>query len=110
MPAIAVDPSDSQHVLLGAAAGGVWQTRDGGQSWMPVTDDQPTLSIGALAFDPLDPSKVYAGTGEGKVTSLSYAYLLAATFVSATAFSLSLIAAAPLTRRGLDAETAADSN
>ena len=30
-----------------------------------------------------------AGTGEGNVTSLSYAYLLAATFVSATAFSLS---------------------
>jgi peptidoglycan biosynthesis protein MviN/MurJ (putative lipid II flippase) len=49
-----------------------------------------------------------AATGEGKVTSLSYAYLLAATFVSATAFSLSLIAAAPLTRRGLDAESAAE--
>ncbi len=49
-----------------------------------------------------------AGTGEGSVTSLSYAYLLAATFVSATAFSLSLIAAAPLTRRGLDAESAAE--
>jgi len=48
-----------------------------------------------------------AGTGEGNVTSLSYAYLLAAMFVSATAFSLSLIAAAPLTRRGVDAETAA---
>jgi hypothetical protein len=48
-----------------------------------------------------------AGTGEGSVTSLSYAYLLAATFVSATAFSLSLISAAPLTRRGVDAESAA---
>src|SRR5207249_6523935 len=49
-----------------------------------------------------------AGTGAGNVTSLSYAYLLAAMFVSATAFSLSLIAAAPLTRRGVDAESAAD--
>jgi hypothetical protein len=49
-----------------------------------------------------------AGTGEGSVTSLSYAYLLAATFVSTTAFSLSLISAAPLTRRGVNAETAAD--
>src|SRR5439155_11124959 len=47
------------------------------------------------------------GTGEGSVTSLSYAYLLAATFVSTTAFSLSLISAAPLTRRGVDAESAA---
>ena len=49
-----------------------------------------------------------AGTGAGNVTSLSYAYLLAAMFVSATAFSLSLIAAAPLTRRGVDAEAAAE--
>jgi hypothetical protein len=49
-----------------------------------------------------------AGTGEGNVTSLSYAYLLAATFVSATAFSLALISAAPLTRRGVDAASAAE--
>src|SRR5262245_41802911 len=48
-----------------------------------------------------------AGTGEGNVTSLSYAYLLAGMFTSATAFSLSLIATAPLTRRGVDAEGAA---
>ncbi len=65
VPAIAVDPSDSQHVLVGAAAGGVWQTSDGGQSWAPVTDDQPTLSIGALAFDPSTPSNIYVGSGEG---------------------------------------------
>jgi O-antigen/teichoic acid export membrane protein len=48
-----------------------------------------------------------AGTGAGNVTSLSYAYLLAAMFTSATAFSLSLISTAPLTRRGIDAESAA---
>lgn len=49
-----------------------------------------------------------AGTGEGNVSSLSYAYMLAAMFVTATAFSLSLISAAPLTRRGVDAESAAE--
>jgi putative peptidoglycan lipid II flippase len=48
------------------------------------------------------------GTGAGSVTSLSYAYLLAATFVSATAVSLSLISAAPLTRRGTDPAAAAE--
>jgi photosystem II stability/assembly factor-like uncharacterized protein len=63
--AIAVDPGDSGHILVGTAAGGIWQTRDGGRTWAPRTDEQPTLSIGALAFDPSDPSKVYAGTGEG---------------------------------------------
>lgn len=63
--AIAVDPRDPQHLLVGTAAGGVWQTRDGGETWTPQTDDQPTLSIGAVAFAPSHPSTVYAGTGEG---------------------------------------------
>ncbi|HEX6689259.1 MAG TPA: hypothetical protein VF085_11450 [Solirubrobacterales bacterium] len=63
--AIAVDPGDSKHLLVGSAAGGVWETRDTGATWAPRTDDQPTLSIGALAFDPSNPSTVYAGTGEG---------------------------------------------
>jgi peptidoglycan biosynthesis protein MviN/MurJ (putative lipid II flippase) len=48
------------------------------------------------------------GTGEGSVTSLSYAYLLAAMFVSATAVSLSLISAAPLTRRDTGPEAAVE--
>lgn len=63
--AIAIDPLAPKHILVGAAAGGVWQTRDGGETWTPQTDFQPTLSIGALAFDPSHPSTVYAGTGEG---------------------------------------------
>jgi photosystem II stability/assembly factor-like uncharacterized protein len=63
--AIAVDPGDSTHLLVGSAAGGVWESHDTGATWTPRTDDQPTLSIGALAFDPSDPSTVYAGTGEG---------------------------------------------
>ena len=32
---------------------------------MLQTDDQPTLTIGALAFDPSNPATVYAATGEG---------------------------------------------
>jgi photosystem II stability/assembly factor-like uncharacterized protein len=63
--AIAVDPGDSRHILVGSAAGGIWETRDTGATWAARTDEQPTLSIGAIAFDPSDPSTVYAGTGEG---------------------------------------------
>jgi photosystem II stability/assembly factor-like uncharacterized protein len=63
--AIGVDPGNPEHVLAGSAAGGIWETRDGGATWTPRTDDQPTLSIGAIAFDPSDPLVVYAGTGEG---------------------------------------------
>lgn len=48
-----------------------------------------------------------SGLGEGNQTSLTYAYLFAATLVAATASSLSLISSAPLTRRGIDADSAA---
>ena len=63
--AIAIDPSNPNHLLCGAAGGGVWETRNRGQSWSPRTDYMPTLTTGALAFDPSSPSTVYCGTGEG---------------------------------------------
>ncbi|HVS84868.1 MAG TPA: hypothetical protein VHD91_04490, partial [Gaiellaceae bacterium] len=48
-----------------------------------------------------------AHIGVGRVTSFSYAYLVASTLVGATAFSLGVISTAPLTRRGVDADSAA---
>jgi hypothetical protein len=52
--------------------------------------------------------RLASGLGVGRVTSLSYAYLLAATLVTATAFSLGIVSSAPLTRRGLDPRAAAE--
>ncbi len=63
--AVAVDPGNASHILIGAAGGGVWETRNGGASWEPRTDAQPALAMGAIAFDPSNPAVVYAGTGEG---------------------------------------------
>ena len=62
--AIAVDPSNEKHWLIGAAGGGVWETFDGGGSWAPRTDSQQALTMGAIAFAPSAPNIVYAGTGE----------------------------------------------
>jgi photosystem II stability/assembly factor-like uncharacterized protein len=62
---VAVDPADTRHVLIASAGGGLWETRDLGGTWRPLTDDLPTLAMGALAFAPSDPRIVYAGTGEG---------------------------------------------
>ncbi|HYY78327.1 MAG TPA: hypothetical protein VFD04_03970, partial [Actinomycetes bacterium] len=61
---LAVDPRDPAHLLAGAAAGGIWESRDGGASWLPRGDRQPSLAIGALAFDPSRPAVAWAGTGE----------------------------------------------
>jgi hypothetical protein len=63
--AVAVDPKNSNHILCGAAGGGIWESFNRGASWAPRTDFQPTLAIGAIAFDPNSPLTVYAGTGEG---------------------------------------------
>lgn len=63
--AIAVDPANANHVLVGSAGGGIWESFNNGASWAPRTDYQPTLTIGAVAFDPAEPATVYALTGEG---------------------------------------------
>ena len=62
--AVAVDPGDPRHLLAGG--GGVWESHDGGLTWRPRTDEQPTAAIGALAFAPGDPAVAYAGTGQGE--------------------------------------------
>jgi photosystem II stability/assembly factor-like uncharacterized protein len=62
---IAIDPTNPDRLLLGVSTGGVWLTNDGGGNWTPLTDDQPSLVIGAVAFAPSNPQIIYAGTGEG---------------------------------------------
>src|SRR5437764_5235822 len=56
--------------ILGAAGGGIWVWN--GTSWVPKTDNMPSLHIGALAVAPSDDNVVYAGTGEGALSGDSY--------------------------------------
>ncbi|HEV2750806.1 MAG TPA: hypothetical protein VGV12_09825 [Gemmatimonadales bacterium] len=58
-------PGDRNVYYVGAAAGGVWKTTDGGDTWDAVFKDQPTASIGAIALAPSNPNLVWVGTGEG---------------------------------------------
>ena len=63
--ALALDPGNVNHILVGSAAGGIWESRDRGATWAPRTDFAPTLTTGAIVFDPTAPATVYCGTGEG---------------------------------------------
>lgn len=76
--AIAVDPSNPKHLLVGSAGGGIWESTDIGNTWQPRTDQMPSLAIGAVVFDPSNPKRVYAGSGEGNF----YANLGAGVYVS----------------------------
>jgi len=69
--ALAVQP-DQVAMYLGSANGGVWKSWDGGVSWACVTEHTQFTSIGALAIDPNDWAKVYAGTGEANSSVDSY--------------------------------------
>ncbi len=62
--AVAGIPGQPNVYYVGAAGGGVWKTTDGGISWKPIFDKQPTASIGAIALAPSNPNLVWVGTGE----------------------------------------------
>jgi len=57
-------PSPSKTFFVAAAAGGIWKTTNAGTTFRPVFDDQPVISMGALAIAPSDTQQVWAGTGE----------------------------------------------
>jgi hypothetical protein len=54
---IAVDPINPKIIYVGSAGQlghegcGVWKTTNGGQTWVPISDSLPMLSIGAIAID-----------------------------------------------------------
>ena len=82
--AVAVDPADpsGNTVYIGGAQGGVWKSSNGTNTtansvtWTPLTDDQATLSIGAIAIQPgnTNPANtvILAATGEANNSADSY--------------------------------------
>jgi photosystem II stability/assembly factor-like uncharacterized protein len=62
---IVVDPRTADHLWAGSVGGGVWETQDGGASWLPVDDLLANLAVCCMAIDPSNPDTIYAGTGEG---------------------------------------------
>ena len=69
---IIVDPSDAQHVIVGAVGDvfadspsrGVYVTFDGGKTWSKTLYVGPRSGISDLASDPKNPNVVYAGVWE----------------------------------------------
>src|SRR5271157_6450629 len=64
---VAVQEGQRLTIYVGSASGGVWKSVDGGTTFKPIFDKQPSLSIGAVAIDPSSPQTVWVGTGESWV-------------------------------------------
>ncbi len=62
---IAVHPTDPNIMWVGAASGGIWKTINAGTSWSPLDDFLPSLAVGCLVIDPVNPDVLYCGSGEG---------------------------------------------
>ena len=66
--AVAGDIRQKMTFYMGACAGGVWKTTDGGLYWRNISDGYfNTAAIGALAVSASDPNVIYAGTGESTI-------------------------------------------
>ena len=61
---------DGKELYAATAGGGVWVSHDKGGAWTPLSDDQPTLSTGALTVTP--DHAVWIGTGEANTNADSY--------------------------------------
>jgi len=83
---VAIDPADASGntLFVGGAFGGVWKSSNAGPlnvnpanvTWTSLTDDQPTLAVGAIAIQPgnsnVANSVVLIGTGEANSSADSY--------------------------------------
>ncbi len=57
-------PSQMRTFYMGVASGGVFRTRDAGESWQPISDGQiPLGSVGDIKVADVNPNIVYVGTG-----------------------------------------------
>ena len=59
-----VHPTDGNTLIAAAAGGGVWKTVTGGDYWYSLMMDEPSLTMGAVAIAPSNPTVYYAASGE----------------------------------------------
>ena len=67
LDAISVNPTNSQHILVGGYNGGIWRTTNGGMTWSNTTDDEgySLYGINSIKRHPANPNIVYATTTVG---------------------------------------------
>jgi len=78
--AIAISPVDPMLMFIGYSQGGIYRSADGGQTWAAVFDDQASLSISDIEFDPKNPENVWATTGDVNISG--YYFIGAGVFES----------------------------
>lgn len=68
----AVHEARPQLFYAATGSGGLWKTENHGVTWTSVFDNQPVISIGAVALAQTNPDIVYVGTGEANNSRSTY--------------------------------------
>ncbi len=61
---IVIHPAKPAVWYVAVGSGGVWKTENAGTTWQPVFEQEGSYSIGCLTLDPLNPERIWVGTGE----------------------------------------------
>src|SRR5688572_10762780 len=65
--AVALDPTDTAIVWIGAASGGLWKSTTGGvglNAWTHIPTSFPVRGVTCIAINPTNHNEIYIGTGE----------------------------------------------
>ena len=63
---ITIDPNNLNNLWVGAPAGGLWSSTNGGTTWSTNTDNLGVIGCSDLAIDPSNSSVMYLATGDGE--------------------------------------------
>ncbi|PKL80311.1 MAG: hypothetical protein CVV25_04730 [Ignavibacteriae bacterium HGW-Ignavibacteriae-4] len=73
--AIAVNPSNTNIIYVGAATGGIWKSTNGGSNWAEsVTPDVYSLGISDIAICKTKPNVILAATGDANGVGAAAGY------------------------------------
>ncbi len=67
--AMAINPSNSQQILIGTIENGIYKTTNGGDDWNRIIDDTLNTSLRDIIYHPDAPDTVYASTNRGMYRS-----------------------------------------
>ena len=61
---VSFHPTDANKIFIGAPSGGMWQSNDGGATWVSHTDSLATLGVSSIIIDKNNPNLIFIGTGD----------------------------------------------
>lgn len=70
---VEVNPQDPTEFYVAYASGGLWQTKNNGQSFTPLFDNEDVMTIGDIAVKWYGNRIIWVGTGEVNSSRSSYA-------------------------------------